>query len=177
MGSSLDELTHAAEASVNLVVSAAGLALAELLYERFGTPYVVGTPFAGGADVSAFANVLAQALRSSAASGQPAFPCRDARSQTADGSRCLVGDPVICGSIAAAQELAGAGAFRVICPTEASPQLLAPCDQACDGEDEAEAALAQAQLVMADPFYGAILPSEATLVPLPHLAFSGRNAL
>jgi len=44
MGSSLEELSRAGEADVNLVVSAAGLGAARVLYESFGTPYAVGVP-------------------------------------------------------------------------------------------------------------------------------------
>ena len=44
MGSSLDEIRRSAEADVNLVVSAAGLGAARVLYERFGIPYAVGVP-------------------------------------------------------------------------------------------------------------------------------------
>ncbi|MBQ9005648.1 MAG: hypothetical protein IJ092_04660 [Atopobiaceae bacterium] len=177
MGSTLDDLARAAEASVNLVVSAAGLAAAKVLRERFGTPYVVGTPYAGGADLSAFRSTLAQALRNASSSGQCAYPCRDARPQDVTGTCFIVCDPVVGGSLAAAQSLSGMAATRVVCPTEAAPELLAPCDIAADGEEEAEAALASATSVTADRFYEAVLPEGATLTPLPHLAFSGRNAL
>ncbi len=44
MGSSLDEIRRSAEADMNLVVSAAGLGAARVLYERFGMPYAVGVP-------------------------------------------------------------------------------------------------------------------------------------
>lgn len=44
MGSSLEELRRAGRADVNLVVSAAGLGAAEVLYRRFGIPYVIGLP-------------------------------------------------------------------------------------------------------------------------------------
>lgn len=177
MGSTLDELTRASEASVNLVVSATGLATAKVLRNQFGTPFVVGTPFAVGADVTTFKPILAQALQEAAVSKALVFPCRDVRAQHANGTHCLIGDPVICGSLAAAQELSGAAACRIICPTEASRELLAPCDIAADGEEEVEVALSQATFVMADPFYEAILPARAELAPIPHLAFSGRNAL
>ena len=102
MGSTLDELTQAGEASVNLVVSAAGLAAAKVLRKRFDTPFVVGTPYVTGADVTALRPVLAQALQKAARYKTSSFPCRDGRAQNADAARCIVGDPVICGSLAAA---------------------------------------------------------------------------
>lgn len=42
MGDSLEALSHASEAEVNLVVSSVGLPAAEYLKEKFGTPYVIG---------------------------------------------------------------------------------------------------------------------------------------
>ena len=44
MGDNLETLSQAGSAAVNLVVSSVGLEAAKVLYERFGTPYVIGTP-------------------------------------------------------------------------------------------------------------------------------------
>ena len=44
MGDSLETLQMAGTAEVNLVVSAVGLRAAKVLQEKFGTPYVIGTP-------------------------------------------------------------------------------------------------------------------------------------
>ena len=44
MGDELDAFLQAGEAEVNLVVSSVGLRAAKVLEEKFGTPYVVGTP-------------------------------------------------------------------------------------------------------------------------------------
>ena len=44
MGDHLETLSQAGSAAVNLVVSSVGLEAAKVLYERFGTPYVIGTP-------------------------------------------------------------------------------------------------------------------------------------
>ena len=44
MGDNLETLSLAGRAAVNLVVSSVGLEAAKVLYERFGTPYVIGTP-------------------------------------------------------------------------------------------------------------------------------------
>ncbi len=45
MGCTLDNIREMGNVDVNLVISAGGLAAAEVLRERFGTPYVVGVPF------------------------------------------------------------------------------------------------------------------------------------
>ena len=44
MGDTLETLQQAGTADVNLVVSAVGLRAAKVLQEKFGTPYVIGTP-------------------------------------------------------------------------------------------------------------------------------------
>ena len=47
MGDTLEDLGRAPEAEVNLVVSSVGLWAAKVLQERFGIPYVIGTPIRG----------------------------------------------------------------------------------------------------------------------------------
>lgn len=51
MGATLEQIQALSRAQVNLVVTASGLAAARLLHERFGMPYVVGSPIAGSDDV------------------------------------------------------------------------------------------------------------------------------
>ena len=45
MGDSLEDLAKAGNAEINLVVSSVGLRAAKALKEKFGTPYVIGTPY------------------------------------------------------------------------------------------------------------------------------------
>ena len=47
MGDTLETLAKAGEADVNLVVSSVGIPAANVLREKFGTPFVVGTPLDG----------------------------------------------------------------------------------------------------------------------------------
>lgn len=173
MGSRLDELMRAGSASVNLVVSATGLAAAQVLRRRYGTPYVVGRPQGGGP----FDEALAQALRDAGQTGDCAWPCRDLRVKPTNKEQVIMGEPVAAASEAAAVELAGSEPLRVVCTVETKPELLARRDVLVDGEDEVRAACAQARTVYADPFYREVLPAGAKLVSRPHLAFSGRNAL
>ena len=181
MGSSLDELTRAGEAEVNLVVSATGLAAAKVLRERYGTPYVVGRP--QGADqgapqgADAFDEALTRALDEAARADACSWPCRDLRASTPDGTRIIIGEPVAAGSEAAALELSGAQPLRVVCMVEAPRELLGAHDVLADGEEDVEVACAQAELAYADAFYREVLPAGCALVVRPHLAFSGRNAL
>ncbi len=169
MGDGLPVLSRAAEAQVNLVVSAVGLPAAERLRERFGTPWVAGAP------VGAFREELIAALHSSAESGECLLPCRDGRAAAPDRTRCVIGEPVTMGSLAAALERESGQSWRLICPLETPPALLSPGDLAAEGEEETEAALAGAECVAADPLYAPVCPRGTRLIPLPHQAFSGRN--
>ncbi len=175
MGSCLDELASAAKAGVNLVVSAAGLRAAKVLRERFGTPYVVGTPYASGMALKTFAVKLAEALHRSARLGDCAWPCCDARTPAPNGARCIVAEPVAAGSRAAEEELAYGLTSRVICPLETDASLTLPSDTLAYGEEELEVALSAAEVVVADALYAPVCPAVARLEPWPHLAFSGRN--
>ena len=56
MGDSLEDLSHAGDAEVNLVVSSVGLPTARVLEEKIATSYVIGTPIGG------FTEELIQAL-------------------------------------------------------------------------------------------------------------------
>ena len=47
MGDKLEALSRAGEAAVNLVVSSVGIPAANVLKEKFGTPFLVGTPVEG----------------------------------------------------------------------------------------------------------------------------------
>ena len=168
MGSTLDELVRAAEAEVNLVVSSTGLALAQYLYERFGTPFVVGFP------TGAIASALATALRTAAQTKDCAWPCRDMRSAQQDGTRFVIGEPVLMGSIAAAAELAGSAPLRLVCPLESPEEILGASDIATFGEEEVERSIAESTLVIADELYAPVVPPTARLTPIAHQAFSGR---
>lgn len=169
MGSSLDELARAAEAEVNLVVSATGLKAAQLLRERFGTPYVTGLP------VGAFAGHLADALRRAASDGRCAWPHRDARAQRDEAPWALVGEPVMAGSLACAVEQELGVAARVLCPLEAQGELIGAADALVEGEEGVAEALLDTEVVVADELYRPIVGAGTRLVALPHQALSGRN--
>lgn len=168
MGSDLEELSHAAEASVNLVVSSAGLPAATYLHEKYGVPYVAGVP------VGAFRKTLAAALQSAAEEGECSMPCLTART-SADSPWLVIGEPVGMGSLACAIEGQTGRPVRLVCPVEAPGTAVGPGDIRTDGEEEAEKALASAELVIGDPMYKWICPSQVRFLDLPHQAFSGRN--
>ena len=165
MGNTLEDLARAGSAHVNLVVSSTGLAAAKALQELFGTPYVVGVPM--GAEYS---TLIRDALQTAAATGENQFPVCE---QTGE-DILLIGEAVASVSLASAMELTTGKGVRVICPTECGEELLRGKDLALQDEEEIEAALQTAKLVIADPLFRPICPDSAHFVSLPAEACSGR---
>lgn len=163
MGDTLEKLSHSAEAAVNLVVSAIGLKTAQVLRERFGTPYVVGTP------LGSFSETVFGAIRRAMETGENQFPLSE-RLHQKDSRIYAIGEPVTMGSVLAAMDLLG----TVLCPLEDCEHFLSPNTLPVVGEEEAETALNNAKVVIADPLYRPILSKGAKLIELPHEAFSGR---
>lgn len=174
MGDMLEDLSHAGEAEVNLVVSSVGLPAAKVLREKFGTPYVVGTP------IGEFTEELVQALNQKEKfSAEKDIPTREAVSYlqnrlTKDPEITLIGEAVTMGSLAAAIEKKYQRAVRVICPLETYEGLLAENDCTARGEEEMEQLLKDSGIILADPLYRPVCPAESQFHELPHIAFSGR---
>ena len=166
MNSTLDEISQAGSARVNLVVSSCGLAAARALEERFGTPYVTGVPYG-----NAYPEFLAGELRQAVETGESLYSCA-ARSGT--GRLAIVGESVNAGSLARAFETEYGLPAKVLCPLESEPALLAPGDERMPDEDAAVRLFAQMEGVAADPLYHAVCPPYIPFYPLPHVAFSGR---
>lgn len=167
MGSGLEELALAGDAQVNLVISATALDAAKELHRRFHTPYVAGIPLRRGFDALKIA--LEQAIKT----GENQLPCTIRPNGGAEVT--LIGEPVTMGSISAAIGAAHGTNVRVLCPVEADKALLAPEDRMLRGEEELEAALQGAEIVIADPMYRSICPETARFYDLPHQALSGRS--
>ena len=173
MGDTLETLARAGEAAVNLVVSSVGLRAAQVLQEKFGTPYVVGAPVAGYANVisKVLEHTLEKELNASRISAK--IPYLHHR-LTSKPEITLIGEPVLMGSLAAAIEASYGRSVQVLCPIKESEGLLSGKDQFIQGEEAMEEALKDAKIIVADPLYKPICPPESEFYPLPHIAFSGR---
>ena len=165
MGDSLDALSRSGEAAVNLVVSSVGIRAAKVLERKFGTPYVIGTP------VGEFTKELSEVLEQAADKRNVSY-LRNRLSGTPQIT--LIGEPVTMGSLAAEIERRTNHPVRVLCPLEEYEGLLGENDRAVRGEEETEAALKHAELIVADPLYRPICPAGCRFFELPHIAFSGR---
>ena len=184
MGDSLENLSHAAEAEVNLVVSSVGLETAKILKEKFGTPYVIGTPV--GDFTEDLVIMLEQVTKNtdkkkksseeeytSVVQDEPGIPYLQNRLSEPQ-EITLIGEAVTMGSLAAAIEKKYHKAVRVICPLETNAGLLALNDRVAKGEEEVQELLKDARIIIADPLYRPICPKSSSFYELPHIAFSGR---
>lgn len=168
MGSTLEEIRKAGEASVNLVISFSGLAAAKKLQKIFGTPYVVGVPYG-----KAFSEKLIRDLKTAADTGESmvSFTQR-AISGTPDIT--IIGESAASGSLAAAISTGYKRNVQVLCPLETEPQLLTDADFFAQDEDELIPYLEKSKVIIADPLYKPICPENCRFIPLPNEAFSGR---
>ena len=172
MGDTLETLAHAGEAEVNLVVSSVGLPAAKILKEKFGTPYVIGTP------IDVFTEELVQGLKQelsdAVSSLQDFVPVYFHQRLNGTPEITLIGEAVTMGSLAATIEKKYHKTVRVICPLETCEGLLSQNDCTADGEEEMEELLKDADIIVADPLYRPICPKQSRFYELPHIAFSGR---
>ena len=167
MGSTLEALSAAGKADVNLVVSQSGMKAAQALFRRFGTPYAVGVPMGKQADF------VADALRKAEATGE-SIPSLPRLSQPDEKPVVLIAESVYGSSLAAAIEAETGRAVTLLCPLEGEPQTLGPCDRFSKDETELMPLLAQAGVIIADPLYRPVCPSHVPFMPLAHEGFSGR---
>ena len=165
MGSTLEELTEAGRASVNLVVSATGLGVAKVLKELFGTPYVVGTPVG-----AAFQEELKHALLETAKGGSSDLEL----SNLPNSEIAVIGEGVTSLSLAQAIELEYGIGVKVLCATECESALLRNKDVITSDEEDVIEALSGMKMVIADPLYRPICPKDAKFMALPAESFSGR---
>ena len=193
MGSSLEEMSRAAEADVNLVVSAAGYGAAKVLYERFGTPWAVGLPVGNELPGLMADNMILKVreFRDQKA-GSPAPSTFESSVISVesgvflDGSAgrngstyekgfvAVIGEGVMSLSLASSIELECGIPAKVLCATECPDGILRECDCMTPDEDDIIPELEGAAYVIADPLYRPIIPENAKFIALPHEAFSGR---
>lgn len=180
MGSTLEEISHAGDADVNLVISYGGLAAARKLQERFGIPYVVGVPFG-----EKFAEQLGKQVKEAAHTGESCIAYRDftleeTKSGQSFAKDCdrkkivMIGESVFSASLATAVEQETGIPIRVLCPLHTETGLLRNDDRMVPEEDDLMREIAEASGVIADPMYRPLCEKEMEFYELPHEAFSGR---
>ncbi|MBE6726219.1 MAG: oxidoreductase [Ruminococcaceae bacterium] len=167
MGSRLDELEDAANASVSLAVSGSGLAAARTLYDRFGIPYVAATP-CGERWNDRIADAVRQAAKTGVSKILPSLPTvRETR-------RLVLGEGLTAASLASALTFETGSAWSALSAVEPDDDLFAAGILSAIDEDDIAPYLADCEIVIADPLYKPIVPENVRFVPLPHEGFSGR---
>ncbi len=176
MGDTLDDLLRAGEADVNLVVSSLGLACAEVLAEKYGTPHVVGCPIGTSASVE-----LARLVRETTDDGGTRTLGSGSGTRGSGRLVTVIGEAVFAASLR--QCLVGdlgEDNVRIACPLVDPCHMLGPDDVSLTSEEDAARVIRESDLVIADPLYEVLLDgkrsdgSGTTFVRLPHEAFSGR---
>ena len=167
MGDLLETLQMAGTAEVNLVVSAVGLRAAKVLQEKYGTPYVIGTPNEW------LAENISEALENAKGQQTEKLIYLQNRMQK-DAEITLIGEPITMGSLAAGIEKVHGRSTRVLCPLKECEDLIGEKDAIVLGEEAMEEALKDAKIIVADPLYKPICPPKCEFYELPHVAFSGR---
>ena len=173
MGDSLEDLAQAGKAEMNLVISSVGLRAAKMLKEKYGMPYVIGTPY------KEYAERISEALEKRIQIPAIEDRRRENLQETGNSEKIitLIGEPVTIGSLAAIIERRYHYKTRILCPLENAEGLLGEHDLKICGEEEMENALKNAQIVVADPLYRPICPIECEFYERAHIAFSGRMFL
>ena len=173
MEDSLEDLAQAGKAEMNLVISSVGLMAAKMLKEKYGMPYVIGTPY------KEYAERISEALEKRIQIPAIEDRRRENLQETGNSEKIitLIGEPVTIGSLAAIIERRYHYKTRILCPLENAEGLLGEHDLKICGEEEMENALKNAQIVVADPLYRPICPAECEFYERAHIAFSGRMFL
>ena len=182
MEDSLDNLTCALSADVNLVVSSTGIDTARWMEERFGIPYTAGVP------TGAFSKVLFDELgrcareKTSSAAYLKIIEKNDGRKEGKSGPgipavRCIAGEPVTMGSAAAELVLRDGNACDLIPLTETTAGLIPEHAPVPVGEGQIRDVLGRYDEVIADPMLKGACRSGACFRELPHFALSGRMFL
>ena len=193
MGDDLENLENSAKADVNLVVSAVGLRAAKILWEKYGIPYVIGTPNQWMAeDISdALYRAATQLINADKTntdkinSDHTFLKNKDKHEikqkivylqnrMQKEAEITLIGEPVTMGSLAAGIEKKYSRSVRVLCPLKECDALLGKKDKEVLGEEAMEEELKGAKIIVADPLYRPICPKDSEFYELPHVAFSGR---
>ena len=139
MGDTLETLSKAGEADVNLVVSSVGIPTANVLREKFGTPFLVGTPVDGY--VGKISDALMQVVEKDTGECRSGRETSDLWKVTPDQviyistepvqpDITVIGEPVTMGSLAAAIEHKYEKKVQLLCPLEITEGILRKGDQA-----------------------------------------------
>ena len=166
MSDNLEQLQFAPSASINLVVSYAGLAVAKYLRDKFNTPYLVARPYG-----KKFTSHIIQEIKNFSNIKNPVL---FQENRLHNGKIIIIGEGVSSESLAKALELETGRAVKSVIATEFESAMLTHNDIMASDESELIPILKQAEIIIADPLYQPICPKSAKFINLGHEGFSGR---
>ena len=168
MGSTLEDIKKSSTADVNLVVSYSGMGAAKYLYEKFGIPYVVGTPFG-----KKFAEIVLNDLNEAIKTKENKIAYKN-RKTVENADITIIGESIMSESLACAIAEEKDKTVKVISALETDERLLLEGDCIAMDEEEITSCLKGAKAIIADPLYKPICPVDSNFISLPHEGFSGR---
>lgn len=183
MGSDFEDILSSASADVNVVVSSCGLPAAKYMRDTFGIPYVVGIPVGDGASDELFSLIDEAAedkenriLRQYSGNMKDISYKKKQTTKIGDNAKVLIiGEQVYANSLRFCLSADYGLDVRTLCPLDPDLSLLIPGDLTCGAEEDIENALADFDIIVADPLYKYVLPpGKKYFVDMPHEAFSGR---
>ena len=172
MGETFENMQQVCRASVNVVVSSAGMSAAKLLKAKAGMPFVVGTPVG-----SYMTDKIAEAVMQSERDSQNRYAFERESYATAARNEEYTGaektDLLVIGEEVYALSMAEAAA-EVLGKDAVIRELWPDVDEGIDEEALVDYINAS-DAVICDPLYrNAFGWSHARLIPLPHEGYSGR---
>ena len=169
MGSKLEELAGSARARVNIVVSAAGLPLAQSMERAFGIPYVCGLP------VGDLAPRWHSAVEWAARHRQSVTTEQFLGTEAGGTEVAVLGEPLQAACIAAAANITHPGSTRALSPLP-SLGIEVPMLATSLSEDMIRENLRGTRVLAADPLFDLIAEEAgvARTQSFPHEACSGR---
>lgn len=168
MGSTLEDIKKSSIADVNLVVSYSGMGAAKYLCEKFGIPYVVGTPFG-----KKFAEIVLNDLNEAIKTKENKIAYKN-RKTVENADITIIGESIMSESLACAIAEEKDKTVKVISALETDERLLLEGDCIAMDEEEITSCLKGAKAIIADPLYKPICPVDSNFISLPHEGFSGR---
>lgn len=165
MGSNYKDIENAGSADINLVVSSCGHELAKMFEKKFGTPYIIGTPYG-----YKFTDMLADTLKN-----KHKYDIQQNNIQNSENTKTvIIGESITSISLANALKLEGNIDSKVISAVETPREFISNfCINATDEDDILKFA-SDADNIIADPMYRPIFKDNVNFIELPHEAFSGR---
>ncbi len=183
MEESLENIKKSTEASLNLVITASGIRIAEYMYENFGIPYIIGVPV-GEKGEEDFLKVLYEIGEK----GKSSIKFSE-KKEKLNKKAVIIGEPIISYGIKKfLKEEIGLKEVSIISvlPLENLFNNKKGCLFSFVNKEKGDVYLGSEEkiaeylndpgvdIVIADPLYKRLLKSEKIFVNLPHVAISSR---